>query len=243
MTTLIYYPTFEPQSTNWLKYALIYLDEFSPIIPVRGQDQLSDLFRQVEGETTLIKRIEPSWEQGGRATRKVLREAREIQNYPEEYHAIFNNANIISSWRNQKNWNVRLYQEKFSIPFSEFCQDQNFGINVDGDLYLSEELASFFMTFLAEEISYEKQATPITDLPNLDELSTYLRSKKIENKDKVQAAKTIIDLHLPQGIEHIDIEKFINFRTESGITELRQSFKFLVKIRPINDKTIIYGFA
>jgi len=55
MKDLIYYPTFEPRDLNWIKYALIYIDKFSPIIPDPGKTELSELY------WTLFWRINISW--------------------------------------------------------------------------------------------------------------------------------------------------------------------------------------
>jgi hypothetical protein len=54
MREFIYYPSFEPQNLNWLKYVLIYLDGFSPIIPQSGEIKLSFLFRDIRSKTDLI---------------------------------------------------------------------------------------------------------------------------------------------------------------------------------------------
>ncbi len=45
MTPLVYYPGFEPADENWLKFALLYLERVTPIIPESADIWLSDDFR------------------------------------------------------------------------------------------------------------------------------------------------------------------------------------------------------
>ena len=44
MNNSIYYPNFEIENENWLKFALLYVDTFRPIIPDERKNELSDLF-------------------------------------------------------------------------------------------------------------------------------------------------------------------------------------------------------
>ena len=41
----MYYPNFEIQDQNFLKFALLYIDEISPIIPENARETLSDPMR------------------------------------------------------------------------------------------------------------------------------------------------------------------------------------------------------
>jgi len=224
MENLIYYPTFEPQSENWLKYALIYLENFSPIIPVRGNSQLSDLFKQIITNTELVRSIQPTSNQGDRATTKAIKEIELIKEAPERYFFLFNEPNIIQVWSDHRRWNSNLYSEKFNFAFEEYCVNNNFGQPSNVGLRLSEELAGFYMTYLAEEMAFEGRLTPITDVPELDGISSFLRTTNVRQVDEISASQAVIDLHLPRDIESIKIQKFIDFRNDTGISELRASY-------------------
>lgn len=229
MKDLIYYPTFEPQSLNWLKYALIYIDRFSPIIPIAGKKDLSDVFNLVESETDLIRIVEPEGYHGDRATPKAIEKIESIRKDPKLFSNIFKKENIIQTWSDPGNWNEKLYQKKYNDHFEHFCETQGFGIRNDDGLFLSESLASFYMTFLVDEISFDKQASPITDIPELDELSTSLRIKSVQDDNVINAAKIIINYNLPDNIEKVDLERIIQFRNDSGISEQRKSFNKTVE--------------
>jgi hypothetical protein len=80
------------------------------------------------------------------------------------------------------------------------------------------------MTYLADEIAFQEKATPITDNPKLDLLSTYIRTKDIETEERIEAVNTLIDQYLPEEIEHIEFDRLIDFRKDPGIEELRLKF-------------------
>lgn len=224
MKNLIYYPTFEPRDLNWIKYALIYIDKFSPIIPDSGMTELSDLYWRINDKTKLIESLTPKWQHGDSASTKAIREIDFIQRYPEQFRDKLNNVNVIRAWTDRRQQKFKLYEEKFNIPFKYFCIENNLAHECNGGIKIAKELAHLFMTFLADEIAFNEKATPITDNPKLDQLSTYLRTKDIETEDKINAISTLIDQHLPDKIENIDIEKIIKFRNDSEIEELRIKF-------------------
>ena len=222
MKDLIYYPTFEPQNLSWLKYALIYIDGFSPIIPQSGQSGLSTQFREIRDKTDLINAIEPNHRYSDNAATKAINELENVFRFPEQYRDKLNSVNPIRTFRNQENWHFKLFQEKYNVEFRGYCLDESLAMETDGGILLSKEIAQFYMTFLADEIAYQLKTSIITDDENLDRLSSYLRIKGDE--DLVQAAKITINLSLPKDIEEIQLSKFIEFRNDSSISELRKSF-------------------
>lgn len=224
MKNLIYYPTFEPRDLNWIKYALIYIDKFSPIIPDSGMTELSDLFWKLTDNTDLVERFTPKWQHGDVASTKAIKEIEFIQTHPEQFRDKLNNVNVIRTWSDRQNQVFKVYEEKFNIPFKYYCLENNLAQECHGGIMMSRELAHLFMTFLAEEIAYMENATPITDNPKLDLLSTYLRARDPRTEDQIIAVNTLIDQNLPERIENIGIDKLIEFRQDAGITELRTKF-------------------
>lgn len=224
MKNLIYYPSFEPRDLNWIKYALIYIDRFSPIIPNSGMNELSDLFWKLSDNTDLVERYIPKWQHGAAASTKTIKEIEFIQAHPEQFGGVLNNVNTIRAWSDRQNQIFKLYEEKFNIPFKSYCVENKLAQECPGGILMSKELAYLFMTFLAEEIAYNENATPITDNPKLDLISTYLRTREPKIENQITAVKTLIDQNLPEQIEYIGIDKFIEFRRDTGINELRSKF-------------------
>lgn len=224
MENLIYYPSFEPHDVDWLKYALVYIDQFSPIIPERGKSTISNTFKEILDKTDLIKIQEPKWHHGENAATKVLREIEYIESHPEQFRDKFNVVNIDRTWKDKNNWNYELYEEKFNFIFENECINKGLGARTNIGLQTSKELAQLYMTFLAEEIAFENLGNPITDAIEFDQLTTYLRAKSPKTDRLLNSARAIVKLKLPQDIRGIDIEKFIEFREKDEIKKLRTSF-------------------
>lgn len=64
MHKLLYYPNFEIQDQNFLKFALLYIDEISPIIPENARESLSKPMRDILRNTELINLYSPNYENG-----------------------------------------------------------------------------------------------------------------------------------------------------------------------------------
>ncbi|HQU96318.1 MAG TPA: hypothetical protein PLO39_09230 [Saprospiraceae bacterium] len=224
MDKLIYYPNFEPRDIDWLKYALIYVDQFSPIIPKSGKGTLSSDFTRIENETDLVKILEPKWSQGDNAATKALKEIEYIESHPDQFMDILGVVNINRTWKDPKNWLFELYEEKFNSTFKSECLRKGLGVESQRGILTSKELAQLYMTFLAEEIAFDNVANPITDSKKYDQLSNYLRAKSPQKENLLNSAKTTVNISLPKDIRHVDLKKFIEFRKDSGIKELRNSF-------------------
>jgi hypothetical protein len=224
MDKLIYYPSFEPKDIDWLKYALIYVDQFSPIIPDSGKGSITSDFIRIENETDLVKILKPQWWQGDNATVKALKEIEYIESHPDQFMDILGVININRTWKDPQNWKFELYEEKFNSTFKYECLRKRLGRESGKGILTSKEVAQLYMTFLAEEIAFEKVGNPITDSTQYDKLSNYLRAKSPKKEKELNAAKTIVNISLPQNIRNIDLKKFIEFRKDTGIKELRQSF-------------------
>lgn len=222
MRNLIYYPTFEPRNETWLKYALIYIDSFSPIIPPTGQAGLSKQYLTIRQNTNLINEVEPRWQHGENAAMKSIQELENVFESPERYSNILHCSNPLQTFKNNQNWNFKLLEEKFNSHFKYFCLKNSLGRETAGGILLSKELAHFYMTYLADEIAFEQKTNLITDDDSLDRLSNYLRVNG--NEELAVAAQTTIALSLPEKLENISINKLIEFRNDTSINELRESF-------------------
>src|SRR6185295_2420058 len=99
MDKLIYYPGFEIADVEWAKFALLYLDTLSPIIPIAGENHLSDTFHRLRDETDLLDVHRPSFREGYPATLDALDQVEKILTNPVRYEPIFGRRNIISDWR------------------------------------------------------------------------------------------------------------------------------------------------
>ena len=223
MKNLLYYPTFEPANEKWLKYALIYIDNFSPIIPKVGEKKLTDNFRRIKNETDLIRSIAPVYEQTSLASLDTIERIDLIERNPDFYRDTFDVANVIRKFEDSNNWNYEIFYEKFSQPFKDELIKRKYAIESPNGLITSPELAKLFMTYLANRVAQKGDNYPITDDKKTKILSLTLNAFNNGNVKTQQIAESVIDIKVPD-LDKIPIEKFIDFRKTDGITELRENF-------------------
>ena len=215
MKDLIYYPRFESRDKKWLKYAILYLDNFIPIIPQSGGIYLSENYKRIMGETDLIRPYEPKYSQGQRATQKAIDEVETILRDEHRKSVLFDAANVKRKMQNSKNWNETLFNEKYTNDWKYFCLENGIGIENYQGLLISQELALIYMTSLAQEIAFEEDTSTITDIKKWDNYTTFKRVKSPKISNKINLAKSVIDIRLPADLETISFQKLIEFRTKN----------------------------
>lgn len=225
MKNLIYYPTFQPENDDWLKYALIYVDDFSPIIPKSGEKKLSDSFLKIKNETDIVKIVEPKYEQATLASLDTIKELDTIQRVPDFYRDIFDVPNILRKFKDRNNWDYEIFNEKYNSSFQDELLKREYACESPNGIITSPQLAQLFMTFLANRIAQDGSGNPITDNKKFDLLAMSILEKNAKSTDEIQElVQTVIKTKLPENIKDIPLEKFIEFRKNEEIQELRKNF-------------------
>lgn len=222
MEPLIYYPTFEPPNENWLKFSLLYFEQFKPIVPYGKRHLISDNFRNIRDNTDLIELYSPEYNDSYKATLKSIEETEKILAKPYEKSFLFKEINLQRKWTNPANWNFEIYNEKFSHEWIHFCLENNIGRQTNNGILLAEELAFLYMTHLAKEISFSTNSAIITDDHKFDNFTSYQRGyvPAIEKRNKF--AKSVINLLVPNNLKAISFDKLITFRNKNR--ELLKAF-------------------
>ncbi len=215
MEPLIYYPTFEPPSDIWLKFSLLYFENFKPIVPYNRRHLISDDFRRIENETDLITLYAPNYDDGYRASLQAIEEVDKILNNTYDRSPLFNHVNILRSWREPSNWNFLVYNEKFSDNWLYYCEHNNIGIRTNDGILLPEELAFMFMTYLAKEIAFRESAAIITDNNRFDNFTNYSRSTTPTIVKRTNFAKGLFNLIVPKNLADIPFDRLIEFRNRN----------------------------
>lgn len=215
MKKLIYYPNFEPPNTEWLKFSLLYLDRLESIVPNERQHLISDDYRWLLNETDLLEMYSPSYNESERASIKAVEEALKFIDNPDLRSSLFNRPNILRDWRSQDKWNYNIFSEKFSNSFSDFVLRNQIGKRTEDGLILPKELAFIFMTYLAQEISTNRNGSIITDNIEFDHFTNYSKviNPSINNRHKFM--KGIVNMILPGNLADIPLERLIDFRNKN----------------------------
>ena len=152
MKKYLYYPNLEPPNTEWLKFAILYMEHFESIVPYSRRNLVTDEYRELQNETDLVEMFNPEYFQTERASIKTIEELTGILQKPEIRGGLFRSANILRDWKNQQLWTYQIYDEKFSYQIRAFIEENDLGkMNVDGML-LHKDVAFLFITIAEDAI-------------------------------------------------------------------------------------------
>jgi len=238
MEPLIYYPTFEPPTEIWLKFALLYFENFKPIVPRERTYHLSDDFRRIIDNTDLVSLYSPDYSDGYNASLVAIEETERYFNAPHSRSFLLREHNVITKWQNPDNWKFEVCQEKFSIDWSQYCLEKNIGRRTNEGILLPEELAFLFMTFLAKEVAFKESAAIITDSNKYDSVTNFYRASTPSINGINCFSKNIIQLLVPTDLEGVSFSKLIAFRNRNR--DLIREFN--LQIEKVQDK-IASGYS
>lgn len=215
MKKYLYYPNLEPPNTQWLKFAILYLDKFESIVPYNRQHLISDDYRRLTNETDLVDLYSPDHLQGERATINAIREAERILSNTYSLSGLFKRINLKRDWQNPESWDYQIYGEKFSSQWAAFCEESGIGSKNNDGILLPKELAFLYMTHLAKEISFDRNGNIITDNIEYNNYTSFWRVNNINSNVRDKFIRGVVDLKVPTNIDDISFNKLIEFRNKN----------------------------
>lgn len=235
---MLYYPGFEAKNVDWLKFALLYLDDLQPIIPSIPGDKtsyLNDTTIKIMNETNFIRKYSPSFQEGTCASQLAMIEfdnyLRSPNIYAKKFGYGYNNANILyDNWHNTSRQNYTLFEGKYSDDFYQYCIEEKIAHPCNEGIKINEDLAYIYMSFLAEVISQANGLEAITDSQkynNLILVNNNMLSKSVGKQ--IEYAKNNIEINLPINIHNIPIEQFISLRSSRDFNQLRTAYMNEIK--------------
>ena len=231
MESMIYYPGFEVQDENWLKFALLYLEELRPIIPniIADESQyLSPTAIAIQKKTNLIHPYNPDYDEAHCASVTACKEFDNYLSKPYLYRPFFSHSksrDLIQYWKNPHNQYYSLYEGKYTSDFFHYCLDNHIATPFDNGIKISQDLAFAYMSFLADIISKINGIDMITDI---SKYNTMLISNDklhfIGQKNDFKIVKTQIEFSVPCNIDSIPLEKIIELRNDRDFDNCRRAF-------------------
>jgi hypothetical protein len=235
MERLIYYPGFESTNEDWLKFALLYIDKLSPIVPPRLHKKYSSLYSQITSESDLIVQHPPAYQDGYLSALDTIEILKRIEADPYSFDQFFKDANVVRAWRSKNIQNYTLYREKYSHELAHYCVENGYATENDNGIRIPESLGILYMTVLANRIADDKNISPITDYTQLDDLSFFLKKTAPVVTAETVNAKGIISLKLPAKINKLKLGDVLKLRNSNGFKENQAAFhkelkSFLAKL-------------
>lgn len=215
MQNLVYFPSFEPPNLTWLKFALLYIENFNPIVPNGATEYLSTDYQKVINETDLITPFNPQYYQGDRASIKAVEFLEKVLTQPYRYSSLFSSVNLQRTITNNSSHTFEILNEKFTSTWSDYCLHNGYGFSTDRGIQVSDTVAFIFMTFLAEEIAYDEGKSIITDNQEFDQFLSFRQAIPRTTIRKNTLAQGVLNLSLPRDISHISLDNLIVFRNRN----------------------------
>lgn len=232
MHRLLYYPNFEIQDQNFLKFALLYVDEIRPIIPEIAREILSEPMKNIIRNTELINPYAPDYEKGYLASVAAIKYLEDIRSFNQYEDGLRRNKRI--------SYDYILYQDKYTSQFENYCLENSLGRRCDEGIILNQDVAYAYMSILAEIISKETELDMITD--NQKYYEPYLRYSHAIDKRKMDRLGMIqreIQFYVPVDMYKIPLEEFIKLRSDHKFESVRRSFVVeLNKVLDSYDKNV-----
>src|SRR5690349_2286038 len=142
MESLVYYPGFEPRDEDWLKFALIYLDDVTPIIPFSGDQHLSEGFRYLQDWSDLFSPLRPEQGEGYNASADCVDQVERVLRHPELYQHVFGLPRIDDEWKTPQFQKAELFGEKYSDGWMNFCLENEIARRGDNGIFVADSLAN-----------------------------------------------------------------------------------------------------
>lgn len=230
MNKIIYYPGFQINDEEWLKFALLYLNDVNTIVPPEADNYLSDTHQFLLQETDLLYPYRPTYEDITKSTEDAIWSiSRELEN-PVRIFGVLGELNIVDFWRQRQNQNYELFKSKFSYGFEEFCQRWGFAHSSENGIKIPYQLGVTYMAVLAHNIGDYNDMSVITDLKEERQLrkineKTWRYNKKFE---EIKAIQKLISLEVPNGLESIPLKKIVELRNKDSFQKKLKQFQLAV---------------
>ncbi|PET65150.1 hypothetical protein CN514_12325 [Bacillus sp. AFS001701] len=227
MTEFLYYPGFEIEDEEWLKFALLYMRRVHTIVPYEAEGYLSINYNNLRNTTNLLESYRPSYAEGQKSTYDAIDIIQsKIINRPKRNHGIFGEIDILEYWRQSQNQDTEIFHTKFSPEFSEFCKDYGLCHETSNGINLPRQLALIYMSVIAHNIGDSCGMSVITDTKEQKQIS------KINNKawkynpkfEELKVMNKFIKLEIPVNLKDIPLEAIIKLRNKESFQTKLNSF-------------------
>jgi hypothetical protein len=230
MNNLLYYPGFQINNEEWLKFALLYLKDVNTIVPPEADDYLGATHRFLLAETDLLNSYRPTYEEVSKSTADAVSAiSKELKN-PVKVFGVLGEIDINDFWRQPYNHNFELFQSKFSYEFEDFCRERGFFSRSENGIMIPYQLGIMYMSFLAHNIGEHNNMAVITDLEEEKKLSSINENAWKYNKkfEEIKFIKKLIELQIPGDLNDIPLRSIVKLRNKNSFQRKLREFHLAV---------------
>lgn len=225
----IYYPTFEVENPNWLKFALLYFEHLKPIIPDSAHPHLSQQYQMLLNESDFLKPYVPEYPDSIGPSLDAIGEIERILKAPDRYTDLFGENDFLDRWRHPSGQTRSLFEEKFSGAFLDFVTREGLARRDRNGVTISRDLADLYMSIFAHALSESVGNPPITDLSMMDRYGCFVRKSSPEENITNSIAQSVISIAIPENLEELTLESILALRSRPEFSEKQRAFRSAVK--------------
>ena len=246
----LYYPSFEVGDPNWLKYALLYKQNLTTIIPNGLEIHTSDAYRYIWGNTDLLEKYSPTTSDKNKAHNIFFPIIKSIVSNQHDYLVTEplsysqlsrdKSTTLYSVYKNS-DFNYTLYDQKMSSIALEYLIDNGLAVRgqAAGETNLSRRLAYFYMNTFATVIS-KHGFIPTSDVSVDNYLMATMKDlnyfDKIKKHIKTETThQLLISQFLPKNIHDYTFLEIIRLREKRSYADALDNYnKVINEIISIN---------
>lgn len=231
MERVLYYPSFFIEDEKWLKFALLYLGEVVSIKPEPIELDLNPTISLIDRNTNLFSSHSPTLEEIDQVTFEYSDFLTRILMNP-----MLQNDN--GRLRNRNQMNYEIYSGKMSWKMEEMLIEHGVAQNSRNGVIVHKDLALEYMALLANIIAGNTNIPTITDkkMPIKYGRLNQLVNSEVPNISSIKTLVNEMEIFLPRDLEHISIERIIEFRnTERNQRNLQELHNALNRFNKLGD--------
>lgn len=131
----------------------------------------------------------------------------------------------MDKWRNPINQTAELFSEKYSHDFERYCLKNKLATPSDNGIFISQELAFVYMSFLADTIAKIDHYETFTDFTKYDLI---LRKNEVflsgRERFDFNSIRNQIEFYVPDKLTNIPLERIIKLRNDKDFKQLRREY-------------------
>lgn len=230
MKDFLYYPGFEIEDEEWLKFALLYMDGVNTIVPKYASFLERTDTRIIKENTNLLQVYNPSYKEGRDSSYEVIKILEDF--FASKFYS--SEKNIFDSWKLKELQTVELYSGKYSNEFEDYCIDKSIASKSHNGILISKELSMTYMSIFAHNIGDRNGMSIITDFRDQQNLVLLNKHTQSYNSELVElnTLKSIININIPAHIKDVPLADIINLRNKEDFQSKLKAFN-----KALNDFT------
>jgi hypothetical protein len=214
MKELLYYPNFFMEDTEWLKFALLYIDRVVTIVPTEANGHLSDTHKLILNETDLLNSHSPTSDEIDNAALKMGSELGLLIRNPINEFMVNGGPHKINEWRDASKFTHELFKGKYPLELQNMLKSYRLASESENGIITHRYVAFIYMTILAHIIAEERGISTITDVKNNIGFTNINKAVRM-HQNQFNRYKTLtnnITIYLPRDIKDIELRSIIEFR-------------------------------